>query len=113
MELNAIAALPLAYIAFSLWGRVAAAMLFVLRTASYLVGKVRLPLESEQEIDVFFRLGMVALSKFMGFRVLSSIELTGTALGISSDNDEDFDQFVAAASTADLNCGKAQKASEA
>ena len=48
---------------------------------------------------MFFRLGMVALSKFMGFRVLSSIELTETALGISSDNDKDFDQFVAAAST--------------
>ena len=56
---------------------------------------------------------MVALSKFMGFRVLSSIELTGTALGVSSDNDEDFDQFEAAGSTGALSYGKAQRASEA
>ena len=113
MEFVAFAALPSFYIASSLLGRVAAAMLLVLRTACYVVGKVRLSLESEQEIDVFFRLGMVALLKFMGFRVMSSIELTGTALSGSSDNDEDFDQFDAAASTAALSCGKAEKASEA
>ena len=113
VEFVAFAALPFACIAFSLKGRVAAAMLFVLRTVGYVVGKVGLPLESEQEIDVFFRLGMVALLKFMGFRVMSSIELTGTALSGSSDNDEDFDQFEAAASTGALSCGKAQEASEA
>ena len=45
--------------------------------------------------------------------VMSSIELTGTALSGSSDNDEDFDQFEAAPSTAALSCGKAEKASEA
>ena len=62
---------------------------------------------------MFFTLGTVALLKFMGFRVLSSIELNGTALSGSSDNDEDFDQFEAAASTATVSSGKAEKASEA